>query len=101
MNASEHRWIDRPEHLAEVAAALAAAPWIALDTESNSMFVYRERMCLLQLNAGGKLFVIDTLALAPAPRDGASPTLALLKPHLERADRRCFLHGGEYDVAVF
>ncbi|HKP17587.1 MAG TPA: PfkB family carbohydrate kinase, partial [Gaiellaceae bacterium] len=39
----------------------AEAPWVALDTESNSMFVYRERMCLLQLNAGGRLFIVDTL----------------------------------------
>jgi ribonuclease D len=101
MTASEHRWIERPEQLTEVAAALAAAPWVALDTESNSMFVYRERMCLLQINAGGALFVLDTLTLAPAPSDGPSSALDALKPQLERADRRCLLHGGEYDVAVF
>ncbi|MBA3687042.1 MAG: HRDC domain-containing protein [Planctomycetes bacterium] len=86
-------WIDRPEGLAEVAAALATAPWLALDSESNSMFVYREQICLLQLNAGGRLFVIDTLALPYGP-----DTYAALKPMLEDPQRPCYLHGGEYDV---
>jgi ribonuclease D len=100
-------WVQHPDGLAAVAAALAGAAWVALDTESNSMFVYRERMCLLQLNAGGTLFVIDTLALAPAPGlDAAgepvpSSALAPLRAQLERGDRRLYLHGGEYDVGVF
>ncbi|HTM19216.1 MAG TPA: hypothetical protein VL172_01870, partial [Kofleriaceae bacterium] len=64
---SEHQWIDQPEQLGEVAAAMAAAPWVALDTESNSMFVYRERICLVQINAGGRLFVLDPLALPYRP----------------------------------
>jgi len=93
-------WIDRPEQLAEVAAVLDTAPWIALDTESNSMFVYRERMCLLQLNAGGRLFALDTLALTGPPGDGPSTALEALRPALERTDRILYLHGGEYDCAV-
>lgn len=96
----EHRWIADPAGLAAVAAALARAQWVALDTESNSMFVYRERMCLLQLNAGGALFVVDTLALSSAA-DGRNAALDPLKSELERVDRPLWLHGGEYDVAVF
>jgi ribonuclease D len=98
----EFTWVQQPTGLAELAAALAAAPWVALDTESNSMFVYRERMCLLQVNAGGRLFVVDTLALgAPGEEGAVSAALEPLRVQLERADRRLYLHGGEYDVGVF
>ena len=58
-----HRWLDRPDQLPELAAALAVTPWLAIDTEANSMFVYRECMCLLQLNLGGEIWIVDTLAL--------------------------------------
>jgi ribonuclease D len=82
--------------MAQVVAAVAAAPWVALDTEANSMFVYRERICLIQVNANGRLFLIDPLAIDPAAPDPA--TLAPLKPLLEDPARTVFLHGGEYDV---
>ena len=119
--APEFTWVQHADGLAAVVAALAAAPWVALDTESNSMFVYRERMCLLQINAGGTMFVVDTLALGGHPgkvaeqvgegsadgsvavsvSEGPSQTLAPLRQQLERSDRKLYLHGGEYDVGVF
>ncbi len=105
-----HRWLDRADQLPELAAALATAPWLALDTEANSMFVYRERMCLLQLNVGGELWVVDTLALLKAVEwtgmtdDGApaapSHVLAPLAAGLARTDRVLWIHGGEYDCAL-
>jgi ribonuclease D len=100
----QHTWIDTATALPHVAEALARAPWIALDTEANSMFVYRESMCLMQINAGGELFVIDTLALLANETgrgEGASAALDPLKAQLQREDRPCYLHGGEYDVCIF
>jgi ribonuclease D len=86
-------WIDTPAGLAEVAAACAAAPWIAIDTESNSMHAYRERCCLVQINAGGRMFVLDPIAL------GAEAMGAIRAP-LEDPAITVWLHGGEYDAAV-
>ncbi len=81
---------------------MAAADWIALDTEANSMFAYRERVCLIQLNVAGALYLLDPLALgaAPASWDVPSAALDVLRAPLE--DRSCpkFLHGGEYDVCT-
>lgn len=86
------------EELPELASAMATAPWIALDTEANSMFVYQERTCLIQLNVGGRLYLIDCLALDPdGPR---CSTLAALKPVLEDSRRPLYLHGGEYDAGI-
>jgi ribonuclease D len=96
-------WIERVDQLPALASALAAAPWVALDTEANSMFVYREQVCLIQVNAGGALFLVDALALvggrlAADAASTASTVLDALKPHLENPARPLYLHGGEYDV---
>ena len=100
---TDFRWITTPSELEEAAAVCAAAPWLALDSEANSMFVYRERMCLLQLNAGGTLFLVDTCALLAAEGWDASRPSTVLEPlraALTRSDRRLWLHGGEYDCAL-
>jgi len=86
-------WIADQAGLAEVAAACASAPWIALDTESNSMHAYHERVCLVQINAGGRMFVLDPIALG-------APAFAALKAPLEDPAVTVWLHGGEYDAAV-
>ena len=99
MPVPEHQRINHPAGLDDVAAALAAAPWVALDSESNSMFVYCEQVCLLQINAGGAFFVIDPIALGVVAGQTPADVLAPLKAGLERHDRPLFLHGGEYDVA--
>jgi ribonuclease D len=93
MTEPDFTWIDNPSQLKDLGKALEDAPWVALDTESNSMFVYRERICLMQINAGGRLFVLDTLAL-PYQAD----TYAPIKPSLEDPNKPTYVHGGEYDV---
>lgn len=92
MNSPTHQWIETAGDLPRLAERIVSAPWVALDTESNSMFVYRERVCLLQLNAGGEIAVVDTLAI---PRETVT---AILGPALAAA-KRIWLHGGEYDIA--
>ena len=93
----EPTWVRDAAALEECAKCCANAPWIAVDTESNSMHVFKERVCLIQINADGELFLIDPIALGTAE----PTTLAPLKPVLEDPDKRCWLHGGEYDVACF
>ncbi|PRP90028.1 Ribonuclease D [Enhygromyxa salina] len=93
----DHSWVRDADALAQLAAALREAPWVALDSESNSMFVYSERVCLLQFNVGGELWLLDPFALAG---DGPEPeTLAPLAEPLANPDLRIWVHGGEYDVA--
>jgi ribonuclease D len=96
VHVDDHRWVDTRDALAELATALAQTRVIALDTESNSMFVYRERICLVQLNLIGHtpaLYAIDPLAFAPGEAiEGLAAWFA--GPH------HVLVHGGEYDVAV-
>ena len=73
--------------LAELVARLRDEPVIALDTESNSFHVYRERVCLLQVSTRSGDFVVDPLAVDPAPLG------AVLCD-----GRETVLHGADYDV---
>jgi ribonuclease D len=70
-----------------LAEALSAEPAIALDTESNSFHVYRERVCLIQISTRAGDWVVDPLAADPRP---LGPVLA--------AAGAVVLHGADYDV---
>ena len=76
-----------PAALQALIAALRAEPVLALDTESNSFHVYRERVCLLQLSTRGADYIVDPIAVDVRPLgevlcDG----------------RETVLHGADYDV---
>lgn len=73
--------------LAALVARLEHEAVVALDTESNSFHVYRERVCLLQISTRDQDFVVDPLAVDPAPLG------AVLC-----AGRETVLHGADYDV---
>ena len=88
-----YRWIAEPEGLVELAAALEAHGSHCLDSESNSGFAYEERLCLLQLNVGDELWLVDLLALP-----GETAALDPLRSVLESPTRTTILHGGEFDV---
>lgn len=90
------RWVRSDGELDALAPDLEGATSLAIDTESNSMFVYREQICLIQLNVAGALWLLDAPGLtAEAMRTSALAT-ALEDPAVEVQ-----LHGGEYDVACF
>jgi len=82
-----------PIHVADPAAlralveALRPEPVLALDTESNSFHVYKERVCLLQLSTPTTDYIVDPIAVDVRPLgevlcDG----------------RETVLHGADYDV---
>ncbi|TVR44047.1 MAG: hypothetical protein EA402_08105 [Planctomycetota bacterium] len=91
----EVHWVGSPQELTALGPLFAAAPWLAFDTESNSMYVYRERVCLIQVNAGGTLVIIDPFAL-----EQGRGALGTLEQALENPEIPVYLHGGEYDCVV-
>ncbi len=95
MHTRDFTLVDSPGGLAELGAAMAAAPEHAIDSESNSGFAYREQMCLLQANVEGRLWLVDLVAL---PREPG--VLDPLRPAFESPTQPTLLHGGEYDVGL-
>jgi len=75
------RWAER----------VAAAPRIAIDTEANSLFAYREQTCVLQLSDAHGHAILDVLALG---------TLEPLARAFDRPELEVVVHGGDYDVTV-
>lgn len=62
---------------------------LAVDTESNSLYAYRERVCLIQFSIPGADFLIDPLAL----RDLNPLDSLFSNPEIEKV-----FHGAEYDI---
>jgi ribonuclease D len=86
---SEVSVVTRRDELQALMTRLRGAPYLALDSESNSLHAYREQVCWLQLESGGAIHLIDTVAL----RD-----LSPLAPILEDPRTLKILHGADYDV---
>ncbi len=81
--------IDTREGLEALVQELLRHPLLGVDTEGNSYFVYRERLCLLQFSTGEGDFLLDTLAgLDYSP----------LKKVLENGKILKIFHDGEQDV---
>ena len=55
--------IIKPAELNKLVRALKSQPVISVDTESNSLFAYREQVCLIQFSVPGKDYLVDPLAL--------------------------------------
>jgi ribonuclease D len=72
-------------------AHLSGESALAVDTESNSLYAYREQVCLVQISVPGTDYLVDPLAL---------PELPGLGPLLADAKVLKVFHGAEYDLIV-
>ena len=55
-------WVDSRPALKRMLGAVRKSRRVAVDTESNSLYAYRERVCLIQVSADGDDFLLDALA---------------------------------------
>ena len=90
--------MDRPRHppptfvadpgsLSTLVERLRAEPVVAVDTESNSFHVYRERICLLQISTRAEDYIVDPFAVDVTPLGGVLCD-----------GRETVFHGADYDV---
>lgn len=81
--------VARPPEFERMLADLRASPIIAVDTESNSLFAYREQVCLIQFSTETLDYLLDPLAL----RDLSALGPIFADPAVEKV-----FHAGEYDL---
>ncbi len=81
--------VAEPDSLARLVDDLAHEPAVGVDTESNSLYAYRERVCLIQFSTPAQDYILDPLALAGL---GALGSL-----FANPAQQKIF-HAAEYDL---
>jgi len=84
-------FIDTQKEFDELAAKLAKHKYIAIDTESNSLYAYKEKFCLMQLTGDHINAVVDTLAV-----DIKSILPVFADPAVEK-----IFHSADSDIRVF
>ena len=84
-----YEFIETDAALLEFARSARQAGMLAVDLEADSMYHYREKVCLLQMAANGHTVVLDPLKV---------PDLSALRPIFSN-ERICkVFHGADYDV---
>lgn len=85
----EPQLVENPTELLEAHDALQSQPRIAVDTESNSLYAYKEQVCLIQISTSSTDFLIDTLSISD---------LEPLKGIMESSKIEKVFHAAEYDI---
>ena len=75
--------------LSRLVADLAASPTVAVDTESNSLHAYRERVCLIQFSTSTADYIVDPIALSD---------LTALAPFFASPSHEKIFHAAEGDL---
>lgn len=81
--------IQTPEAFEALVLELNGLARVAVDTESNSLHAYRERVCLLQFSTAQKDYVLDPLAVGDLQPLGS----LFADPRIEKV-----FHAAEYDI---
>lgn len=85
------RYVDTPQELAGLIAAVRRESRVAVDTEAASFHRYRDRIYLVQVSSPTQTALIDPLAVADLGPVGA----LLTDPQLEKV-----FHDADYDLRV-
>jgi ribonuclease D len=82
-------YVDTDQTLRSLIPHFSAEPFVAIDTESNSLYAYREQVCLFQITTRKGDFIIDPFAIA----DMSPLGVVLENPRIEK-----IFHAAEYDL---
>ncbi|MEW5945128.1 MAG: ribonuclease D [bacterium] len=81
--------VEKPGELEDAVERLASAGECAVDTESNSLYAYQERVCMIQVSTADANFLIDPLKTGEVPQLGKI---------MSDAGMRKYMHGADYDI---
>jgi ribonuclease D len=81
--------IETDADLAQLVSVLTRAPALAVDTESNSLFVYRERVCVVQFSTVQHDYIVDALKVS---------SLQPLAGLFANPQQQKIFHAAEYDL---
>ena len=81
-------WIDTPQKLGQLIGQLTKEPIVAVDTESDSLYSYFEKVCLIQFSTAQADYLVDPLTIDVSELADlfAAPTIQKI------------FHAAEYDI---
>jgi ribonuclease D len=85
----ETAWVDNFYQLKRIAANFSGIRYLAVDTESNSLFAYQEQVCLVQFSVETNDYLVDPLAISD---------LSPLEPVFADPRTEKIFHAAEYDI---
>ena len=91
-NQINYQVVETLSDLKNAVKTLEAEPQIAVDLEADSMYHYREKVCLIQIASKRLNIVIDPLSVKD---------LSPLKPIFLNPDLQKVFHGADYDIRCF
>ncbi len=84
-------YVDSSEGLKQVLPSLQTAPLLGVDTESNSLYVFREQVCLIQISNASTDYIFDPILISDlAPLGGV-----FTDPKIKK-----IFHGGDFDIGL-
>jgi ribonuclease D len=88
-NSGSAAFIQNDTDLSVLAKALQKEKILAVDTESNSLFAYREQVCLIQFSTKDADYMVDPFSV---------PDLSPIKPIFGDQNIEKVFHAAEYDL---
>ena len=85
----DYLMVETRAELDHAVTLIEAEPRIAVDLEADSMYHYREKVCLLQIASNSVNILIDPLLVKD---------LTALKPIFLNPDQQKIFHGADYDI---
>ena len=89
---TQPQFISAQDRWEQVARQLSGSAELAIDTEANSMYAYRGRICLIQIASAESVYLLDPLAVADLSPLGS----ILADPSISK-----IMHGSDYDLRSF
>jgi len=86
---AEPIWVDTPAVFDNMLADISRQSQLAVDTESNSLYVFHEQVCLIQFSTEKQDYLVDTLA---------GLELSVLESIFIDVDIEKIFHAVEYDI---
>lgn len=84
-------YIETQAALVALVKQLHQEQFLAIDTESNNLYAYQERVCLVQISTRTADYIIDPLGVED---------MGVLAPLMASAEIEKVFHAAEYDVAA-
>ena len=84
-------YVDSTEGMRSVLPSLRTAPLLGVDTESNSLYVFREQVCLIQISNASTDYIFDPILISDLTPLGG----IFADPKIKK-----IFHGGDFDIGL-